>query len=75
MAGTTTQKVKAYFLDGSSKTIEVSKLARTAGADEKNVDSSNKIDDSYVNQLYTYSTRSNGTYHPEGSGFRQYGWL
>ena len=62
MAGTTTQKVKAYFLDGSSKTIEVSKLARTAGADEKDVDSSNKIDDSYVNQLYTYSTRSNGTY-------------
>ena len=62
MAGTTTQKVKAYFLDGSSKTIEVSKLARTAGADEKDVDSSNKIDDSHVNQLYTYSTRSNGTY-------------
>ena len=62
MAGTTTQKVKAYFLDGSSKTIEVSKLARTAGADEKDVDSFNKIDDSYVNQLYTYSTRSNGTY-------------
>ena len=62
MAGTTTQKVKAYFLDGSSKTIEVSKLARTAGADEKDVDSSNKIDDSYVNKLYTYSTRSNGTY-------------
>ena len=62
MAGTTTQKVKAYFLDGSSKTIEVSKLARIAGADEKDVDSSNKIDDSYVNQLYTYSTRSNGTY-------------
>lgn len=62
MAGTTTQKVKAYFLDGSSKTIEVSKLARTAGADEKDVDSSNKIDDFYVNQLYTYSTRSNGTY-------------
>ena len=62
MAGTTTQKVKAYFLDGSSKTIEVSKLACTAGADEKDVDSSNKIDDSYVNQLYTYSTRSNGTY-------------
>ena len=62
MAGTTTQKVKAYFLDGSSKTIEVSKLARTAGADKKDVDSSNKIDDAYVNQLYTYSTRSNGTY-------------
>ena len=62
MQSSTTQKVKAYFLDGSSKTIEVSKLARTAGADEKDVDSSNKIDDSYVNQLYTYSTRSNGTY-------------
>ncbi|MEE0049561.1 MAG: S-layer homology domain-containing protein, partial [Eubacteriales bacterium] len=62
MAGTTTQKVKAYFLDGSSKTIEVSKLARTAGADEKDVDASNNINDSYVNKLYTYSTRSNGTY-------------
>ena len=35
MAGTTTQKVKAYFLDGSSKTIEVSKLARTAGAERR----------------------------------------
>ena len=62
MAGTTTQKVKAYFLDGSSKTIEVSKLARTAGADEKDVDASNNINDFYVNKLYTYSTRSNGTY-------------
>ena len=62
MAGTTTQKVKAYFLDGSSKTIEVEKLATTAGADEKDVDSTNKITSASVNKLYTYSTRSNGTY-------------
>ena len=62
MAGTTTQKVKAYFLDGSSKTIEVEKLALTANADEKDVDSTNKITATSVNKLYTYSTRSNGTY-------------
>ena len=63
MQGTTTQKVKAYFLDGSSKTIEVEKLALTAGTDESDVDrASNNIDSDDVNKLYTYSTRSNGTY-------------
>ena len=63
MQGTTTQKVKAYFLDGSSKTIEVEKLSLTAGTDESDVDrSSNNIDSDNVNKLYTYSTRSNGTY-------------
>ena len=63
MQGTTTQKVKAYFLDGSSKTIEVEKLSLTAGTDESDVDrSSNNIDSDDVNKLYTYSTRSNGTY-------------
>ena len=63
MQGTTTQKVKAYFLDGSSKTITVEKLALTAGTDESDVDrASNNIDSDDVNKLYTYSTRSNGTY-------------
>ncbi len=69
MAGTTTQKVKAYFLDGSSKTIEVEKLSTTAGVDEKDVDSTNKITSASVNKLYTYSTRSNGTYTLKALGF------
>ena len=63
MQGTTTQKVKAYFLDGSSKTIEVEKLSLTAGTNETDVDrTTNNIDSNDVNKLYTYSTRSNGTY-------------
>ena len=61
MAGSTTQKVKAYFLDGSSKTIEIAKLSKD-GKDEQDVTSSYNIDEKSVNKLYTYSTRSNGTY-------------
>ena len=62
MAGSTTQKVKAYFLDGSSKTIEVEKLSLEMGKDEKDVTSTNKVDENTVNNLYTYSVRSNGNY-------------
>ena len=62
MAGTTTQKVKAYFLDGSSKTIEVEKLSLEMGKDEKDVAGDNKIDKNTVNNLFTYSVRSNGNY-------------
>ena len=41
----------------------VEKLALTAGTDESDVDrASNNIDSDDVNKLYTYSTRSNGTY-------------
>ena len=64
MQSSTTQKVKAYFLDGSSKTIEVEKLALTAGEDAEDVTSKNCFadDNKSVNHLFTYSTRSNGTY-------------
>ena len=62
MAGTTTQKVKAYFLDGSSKTIEVEKLSLEMGKDEENVGGTNVISKSCVNNLFTYSVRSNGNY-------------
>ena len=64
MKGSTTQKVKAYFLDGSSKTIEVEKLALSGDKteDDVSVAKSNVIDQDHVNKLYTFSTRSNGTY-------------
>ena len=64
MQSSTTQKVKAYFLDGSSKTIEVEKLALTPGADAEDVTAKNCFadDNKSVNHLFTYSTRSNGTY-------------
>ena len=64
MQSSTTQKVKAYFLDGSSKTIEVEKLALTAGEDAEDETSKNCFadDNKSVNHLFTYSTRSNGTY-------------
>ena len=63
MQGSTTQKVKAYFLDGTSKVITVEKLALTAGADATDVKAStNVIAEQQVNKLYTYSTRSNGNY-------------
>ena len=64
MQSSTTQKVKAYFLDGSSKTITVEKLDLTAGdgKDEEDVSAVNSIDANDVNKLYSYSTRSNGNY-------------
>ena len=62
MQGTTTQKVKAYFLDGSSKTIEVEKLALKNDGKETDVTGSNKIDATTVNQIFSYSVRRNGTY-------------
>ena len=63
MQGSTTQKVKAYFLDGTSKVITVEKLALTADADATDVKTStNVIAEQQVNKLYTYSTRSNGNY-------------
>ena len=68
MAGTTTQKVKAYFLDGSSKTITVEKLSKNASKDTEDVKSTNAIDKDSVNKLYTYSVRSNGNYSLKALG-------
>ena len=64
MQGKATQKVKAYFLDGSSKTIEVSKIQLASDTKEYDIDGSSHFFDATkgVNQLYTYSTRSDGTY-------------
>ena len=63
MQGSSTQKVKAYFLDGTSKVITVEKLAKAAGDEATDIKaSSNVINDELVNKLYTYSTRSNGNY-------------
>ena len=63
MQGSSTQKVKAYFLDGTSKVITVEKLAKAAGNEATDIKaSSNVINDELVNKLYTYSTRSNGNY-------------
>ena len=68
MQSSSTQKVKAYFLDGTSKDIVVEKLALTAGGTKEDVSRSNCIKDSSVNKLYTYSTRSNGNYSLEALG-------
>ena len=62
MKGSSTQKVKAYFLDGSSKTIEVEKLALKADGKESDVSSTNMIGENTVNQIFSYSVRSNGNY-------------
>ena len=63
MAGSTTQTVKAYFLDGSSKNITVEKLAKAGNQDEADVKfGTNAITANDVNKLYTYSVRSNGNY-------------
>ena len=68
MQSSSTQKVKAYFLDGTSKTITVEKLSKTAGTSATDVKSSNAITSRDVNKLYTYSTRSNGNYSLEALG-------
>lgn len=63
MQGSSTQKVKAYFLDGTSKVITVEKLAKAANDEATDIKaSSNVINNDLVNKLYTYSTRSNGNY-------------
>ncbi len=68
MQSSSTQKVKAYFLDGTSKDIVVEKLALTAGGTKEDVSRNNCIDNGSVNKLYTYSTRSNGNYSLEALG-------
>ena len=68
MQSSSTQKVKAYFLDGTSKTITVEKLSKTPGTSATDVNKTNAITDSDVNLLYTYSTRSNGNYSLEALG-------
>ena len=68
-AASTTQDVKAYFLDGTSKTITVesAKLANHEYTDEDyDIKSNNNtIGSSDVNKLYTYSVKSNGNYELE----------
>ena len=56
-----TQQVRAYFLDGTSKVITVEKFSNTAN-DPQDIKGENKIKQSDLNKLYTYSTRSNGNY-------------
>ena len=66
----TSQDVKAAFLDGTTKTITVEKLNNTnskkddKGEDAlKDVDKSNKLSStSDIGKMYTYTTKSNGNY-------------
>ena len=58
----TTTKVKAYFMDGSSKTITVEKFSNDPSKEAADIKSGNTISGSDLNKLYTYSTRSNGNY-------------
>ena len=68
LKSSSTQKVKAYFLDGSSKTITVEKLFTNASKDTQDVNSKNAINKDSVNKLYTYSVRSNGNYSLKALG-------
>ena len=68
LKSSSTQKVKAYFLDGSSKTITVEKLSTNASKDTQDVNSKNAINKDSVNMLYTYSVRSNGNYSLKALG-------
>ena len=58
----TTTNVKAYFMDGSSKTITVEKFSNDPSKEAADIKSGNTISGSDLNKLYTYSTRSNGNY-------------
>ena len=58
----TTTNVKAYFMDGSSKTITVEKFSNDPSKEAADLKSGNTISGSDLNKLYTYSTRSNGNY-------------
>ena len=57
-----TQQVKVYFLDGTSKTITVEKFSDDSSKDAQDIKSGNMINGDDLNKLYTYSTRSNGNY-------------
>lgn len=57
-----TQQVKVYFLDGTSKTITVEKFSDDSSKDAQDIKSGNMIEGNDLNKLYTYSTRSNGNY-------------
>ena len=68
-SSSTTQDVKAYFMDGSSKTITV-ESARLDGKPYTDEDydiksGSNAISDHDVNRLYTFAVKSNGNYEIE----------
>ena len=58
----TTTNVKAYFMDGSSKTITVEKFSNDPSKEAADIKSGNTISGADLNKLYTYSTRSNGNY-------------
>ena len=58
----TTTNVKAYFMDGSSKTITVEKFSNNPAKEAADIKAGNTISGSDLNKLYTYSTRSNGNY-------------
>ena len=59
-----TQDVKAAFLDGTTKTITVEKLNNTDdGKDVADVKTGNKLSSSSdIGKMYTFTTKSNGNY-------------
>ena len=61
-ASSTTQDVKAYFLDGSSKTITVEKAQLGVETELTDITSTHKFADTDLNKLYSYSEKSNGNY-------------
>ena len=62
-ASSTTQKVKAYFLDGSSKTITVEKAQLRNETELKDIDGQgHSFGATDINKLYSFSEKSNGNY-------------
>ncbi len=61
-SSSTTQKVKAYFLDGSSKTITVEKAQLGVETSLTDITTTHKFADAHINKLYSFSEKSNGNY-------------
>lgn len=63
-SSSTTQEVKAYFLDGTSKTITVEKAQLSDMSDLEDIkdNGTNEFDANDVNKLYSFSEKSNGNY-------------
>lgn len=61
-SSSTTQKVKAYFLDGSSKTITVEKAQLGVETSLTDITTTHKFANTDLNKLYSFSEKSNGNY-------------
>lgn len=61
-SSSTTQEVKAYFLDGSSKTITVEKAQLGVENSLTDITTNHQFKSTDLNKLYSFSEKSNGNY-------------